>query len=132
MAEDKPVYTLAEVEKHSSRSDCWMVIHNKVYDVTNFLGEHPGGEEVLLDLVGKDATESFEDVGHSNDARDLLKDIYKGELHEDDRKSNNPSVGNFVWQPEKRKEEKEANTTLIVVGAVVVTAIAMAYKFIQG
>lgn len=33
-------------------------------------------------LVGKDATESFEDVGHSTDARELMKDYYIGDLHE--------------------------------------------------
>uniref|UniRef100_G1N8Z8 Cytochrome b5 type B n=1 Tax=Meleagris gallopavo TaxID=9103 RepID=G1N8Z8_MELGA len=42
---------------------------------------HPGGEEVLLEQAGRDATESFEDVGHSTDAREMLKQYYIGELH---------------------------------------------------
>ncbi|NWV80148.1 CYB5B protein, partial [Dasyornis broadbenti] len=43
--------------------------------------QHPGGEEVLLEQAGRDATESFEDVGHSTDAREMLKQYYIGEVH---------------------------------------------------
>ncbi|NXG99965.1 CYB5B protein, partial [Loxia leucoptera] len=45
------------------------------------LFQHPGGEEVLLEQAGRDATESFEDVGHSTDAREMLKQYYIGEVH---------------------------------------------------
>ena len=61
--------TLAEVAEHKERNSCWVVIHNKVYDVTKFLDEHPGGEEVILDVGGRFGSEPFEDVGHSEDAR---------------------------------------------------------------
>lgn len=47
-----------------------------------FISQHPGGEEVLLEQAGGDATESFEDVGHSTDAREMLQQYYIGELHE--------------------------------------------------
>jgi len=57
-----------------------MVIHNKVYDVTKYLEDHPGGEEVLMDRAGQDATEDFEDVGHSNEARKKLEEYEKGEI----------------------------------------------------
>ncbi|XP_059713591.1 cytochrome b5 type B isoform X2 [Haemorhous mexicanus] len=56
--------------------------------------QHPGGEEVLLEQAGRDATESFEDVGHSTDAREMLKQYYIGEVHPNDREkegSKNPS-----------------------------------------
>ena len=49
-----------------------------VYDVSKFADEHPGGDEVLFSEVGKDATEAFEDVGHSDDARNLLPDMLVG------------------------------------------------------
>lgn len=45
-------YTLAELDKHRSKDSCWMAIEGKVYDVTNFLDEHPGGEDFLLDNAG--------------------------------------------------------------------------------
>ncbi|NXN26954.1 CYB5B protein, partial [Nycticryphes semicollaris] len=72
---------LEEVGKRNSSREAWLVIHGRVYDVTRFLEEHPGGEEVLLEQAGKDATESFEDVGHSTDAREMLKQYYIGEIH---------------------------------------------------
>jgi cytochrome b involved in lipid metabolism len=51
-----------------------------VYDVGKFLDEHPGGEEVILELAGMDATEGFEQVGHTDDAKDLLKTMIIGHL----------------------------------------------------
>ncbi|MGH0120320.1 UNVERIFIED_CONTAM: hypothetical protein FKN15_057222 [Acipenser sinensis] len=42
---------------------------------------HPGGEEVLMEQAAADATENFEDVGHSTDAREMLKQYFIGELH---------------------------------------------------
>ncbi|GAA6091423.1 cytochrome b5 [Tachysurus ichikawai] len=74
-------YRLCEVEEHNSFKSTWIIINHKVYDVTKFLEEHPGGEEVLREQAGGDATESFEDVGHSTDARELSKSMMIGELH---------------------------------------------------
>ena len=39
-----------------------------------------GGEEVLLDVGGQDATEAFEDVGHSDEAREILEGLKIGDL----------------------------------------------------
>ncbi|XP_016347432.1 cytochrome b5-like [Sinocyclocheilus anshuiensis] len=78
-------YRLSEVEERNSFKSTWIIIHNKVYDVTKFLEEHPGGEEVLREQVGGDATENFEDVGHSTDAREMASSFVIGELHPDDR-----------------------------------------------
>ncbi|XP_056463488.1 cytochrome b5 [Gadus chalcogrammus] len=82
-------YTLEEITAHNTSKDTWLIIHDKVYDVSSFLEEHPGGEEVLLEQAGADATESFEDVGHSIDAREILLQYFIGELHMDDRGKNN-------------------------------------------
>jgi len=73
MAEEK-TFTYAEVAEHSTKKDIHVVIHGLVYDVSDFLDEHPGGEEVLLDVAGQDATEAFEDVGHSDEAREILRE----------------------------------------------------------
>ncbi|PKI42612.1 hypothetical protein CRG98_036994 [Punica granatum] len=61
-----------EVARHKSKKDCWLVINGRVLNVTNFLEEHPGGEEVLLESAGKDATKEFQDIGHSRAAQSLL------------------------------------------------------------
>ncbi|KAJ2733027.1 hypothetical protein IW152_003350 [Coemansia sp. BCRC 34962] len=73
-------YTGEQIQQHSTREDIWIVVHGKVYDVTKFLDKHPGGEEVILEHAGIDATEAFEDIGHSDDARELLKDCFIGDL----------------------------------------------------
>ena len=43
--------------------------------------QHPGGEEILVENSGKISTEEFEDVGHSSDAREMMKEYYIGDLH---------------------------------------------------
>ncbi|XP_020853351.1 cytochrome b5 [Phascolarctos cinereus] len=78
-------YTLEEIRKHNHSKSTWLILHYKVYDLTKFLEEHPGGEEVLREQAGGDATENFEDVGHSTDAQELSKTFIIGELHPDDR-----------------------------------------------
>ncbi|KAL3909668.1 MAG: hypothetical protein SGPRY_009344 [Prymnesium sp.] len=57
-----------------------MVIGNKVYKISEYLADHPGGEEVLMDRAGDDGTEDFEDVGHSTEARKKLAEFEIGEL----------------------------------------------------
>ena len=52
----------------------------KVYDVTPFMDDHPGGGEIMLSAAGKDGTQDFEDVGHSPHARELLKKYYIDEF----------------------------------------------------
>lgn len=42
-----------EVAKHNRENDCWIIIHGKVYDVTDFLSEHPGGPDVVTVLAGE-------------------------------------------------------------------------------
>ncbi|KAK3316135.1 putative membrane bound hemo protein [Apodospora peruviana] len=73
-------YTYQDVAEHNTKKNLFMVIHDVVYDATKFVDEHPGGEEVLLDVGGQDATEAFEDVGHSDEARETLEQLKVGTL----------------------------------------------------
>ncbi|KAK3051718.1 hypothetical protein LTR09_007018 [Extremus antarcticus] len=72
--------TYSDVAEHTSKKDLYVVIHDKVYDTSSFVDEHPGGEEVMLDVGGQDATEAFEDVGHSDEAREILNGMLIGNL----------------------------------------------------
>jgi len=72
------VIPASEVAQHTKDDDCWMIIHGKVYDVTGFLVDHPGGPEILTNEAGTDATAKFEEVFHSDDARKQLKDFCVG------------------------------------------------------
>ncbi|KAK3354277.1 FAD binding domain-containing protein [Neurospora tetraspora] len=53
-------YTMEEVAKHNKKEDLWVVVKGVVLDLTNWLEEHPGGVQALLNFMGRDATEEFE------------------------------------------------------------------------
>ena len=78
-------YNMSEVATHNSETDCWLVIEGKVYNVTSFIPNHPGGKAILAGC-GKDATVLFNerptnDKGpHPEQARELLATFYIGEL----------------------------------------------------
>ncbi|KAF8634799.1 hypothetical protein AX15_000711 [Amanita polypyramis BW_CC] len=72
--------TIEELRANNTKEKFYVLIHGKVYNVTKFLDEHPGGDEVILAEAGHDATEAFEDVGHSDEARALLPDMYVGDI----------------------------------------------------
>ncbi|XP_078045364.1 cytochrome b5 isoform X2 [Augochlora pura] len=92
------VYTKEEVAKHNTHDDLWVIIHRKVYDLSMFLIKHPGGVGVLLESGGRDATEDFEDIGHSKDARQIMSHYKIGELE-----------GLKEGDEEEREEEEETN-----------------------
>ncbi|KAK6354859.1 hypothetical protein TWF696_003990 [Orbilia brochopaga] len=91
--------TYAELLTHDTKEQLYVAIHEKVYDVSKFVDEHPGGEEVLLDVAGQDATEAFEDVGHSDEAREILSGYLIGDLK---RSANDP-------KPSSASENRIAN-----------------------
>ena len=52
-------YTLATVATHNSSSNCWTTVNGNVYDVTNWISQHPGGSSAIMRLCGKDGTDTF-------------------------------------------------------------------------
>ncbi|XP_055540129.1 uncharacterized protein LOC129726906 [Wyeomyia smithii] len=72
--------TLDEVSYHDTPNDCWIVLFDRVYDITSFLELHPGGHDVLLEHAGRDATIAFNGSGHSKAAYASLKMYEIGEL----------------------------------------------------
>ena len=65
-----------EVAKHNNKKDCWVIIHGRAYDVTEFMPEHPGGPNIILKFAGKDATETYEPI-HPPDTLDKYLDKSK-------------------------------------------------------
>lgn len=80
-----PIYTLNEVSYHDMYDDCWIILYDRVYDITRFLQEHPGGEDVLMENAGRDATISFRSVGHSRGALNALEEYLIGILPDSQR-----------------------------------------------
>ena len=56
-------YSLADVSKHKTQNDCWIVINSNVYDVTSYLDFHPGGADMILMVCGQDATKDYNSQG---------------------------------------------------------------------
>jgi len=73
-----------EISKHNNRNDCWLLINNKVYDVTSFISMHPANPRTILDNCGKESTQQFSSRGgtgsHSSTAVGLLSFYYIGDL----------------------------------------------------
>ena len=103
----RKLYTLKDVSAHCTEMDCWMVIRDLVYDLTDFLREvcspitsiglssltlslplllqHPAGSDIMLEYAGTDATMAFADKPHSLDAWLMLKKYLVGELVPEER-----------------------------------------------
>ncbi|XP_078149766.1 uncharacterized protein LOC144545081 [Carex rostrata] len=80
MAEAKK-FSASDVLLHTTTDDCWLLIRGKVYDVTKFLDDHPGGEDVLLHASASgDATDAFENVGHSSSAEAMMEKYLIGSV----------------------------------------------------
>ena len=62
-------------DAHAAHGTVLLYIEGHVYDVSTFLGEHPGDEQLLLAAIGRDATEAFQYVGHSTYACRLLQTL---------------------------------------------------------
>eukprot|EP00204_Picochlorum_oklahomense_P003424 CAMPEP_0118804750 /NCGR_PEP_ID=MMETSP1161-20130426/24309_1 /TAXON_ID=249345 /ORGANISM="Picochlorum oklahomensis, Strain CCMP2329" /LENGTH=141 /DNA_ID=CAMNT_0006733557 /DNA_START=27 /DNA_END=448 /DNA_ORIENTATION=- len=137
--------TLEEIAKHNTEKDCWIIFKGKVYEVSDYLEDHPGGVEIITDLAGQDCTEDFEDVGHSQEAYDQLEDYYIGDVDGDsveagvevvqkievETKPVKPvvveskpvSVPKPVYKQPKKAESDDNNMLLIAGGVAAVAAL---------
>ncbi|KAF9387977.1 fatty acid alpha-hydroxylase [Podila verticillata] len=76
-------FTPAQVESHNTEDSCWVVHKNKIYDVTSFVQDHPGGEDYILDHAGQDVTKLMQDELqhlHSEGAYEMLDEFFVGSL----------------------------------------------------
>lgn len=83
MSKQIRIYTAEDVEVHNKESDCWISHAGKVYDVTKFLQDHPGGDELIIQYGGKDVSEVMKDSSehqHSDSAYEMLAEYAVGRL----------------------------------------------------
>lgn len=62
-------YSLKEVEKHCKLDDCWLIVKNKVYNVTDFIKKHPIGPDSILFNASQDCVEHYN--FHSKQAKNI-------------------------------------------------------------
>ncbi|KAI9734811.1 MAG: hypothetical protein M1834_001889 [Cirrosporium novae-zelandiae] len=59
---DTKLLSIREIEKHNGAEDCWIVVDGKVWDLTKFAPQHPGGEAIILKHAGRDASDSYNSI----------------------------------------------------------------------
>jgi cytochrome b involved in lipid metabolism len=52
MEQTTSTYSLDECKQHVTESSCWLLINGRVYNVTDFLEEHPGGYDIIIQSAG--------------------------------------------------------------------------------
>lgn len=59
-------YTLQQVQAHNTSTNCWVAINNKVYNLTNWINQHPGGASAIINLCGTNGTTAFNNMHTGN------------------------------------------------------------------
>lgn len=93
------ILSKTELAKHNSGKSCWILISGKIYDVTTYINQHPGGANEILPTCGTDATAAYDTKGrpngspHSSNAETLLANYLIGNLNQTITTSpNNPTT----------------------------------------
>ncbi|KAK0868085.1 hypothetical protein LTS02_003841 [Friedmanniomyces endolithicus] len=126
MSETKEL-TYGEVSEHTSKKDLYLVVHDKVYNCSSFVDEHPGGEEVMIDVGGQDASEAFEDVGHSDEAREILNGLLIGNLK---REAGDPSPSSSAPNSTPGKPQSASSTAGLGIGVYALVLVGAALAFV--
>ena len=74
------LFSKEDVAKHNKGDDCWVILFDKVYDVTNFMADHPGGKDAIMLFAGKDATEEFDMLHQPSVLKKFGAQLYVGDL----------------------------------------------------
>jgi 4-hydroxysphinganine ceramide fatty acyl 2-hydroxylase len=77
------IFAAADVARHNTTSSAWVSYRGNIYDITSFLSDHPGGDDILLPYIGKDMGNVMADEKehvHSQSAYEMLEDLKIGEL----------------------------------------------------
>ncbi|KAK0572264.1 hypothetical protein LWI29_028843 [Acer saccharum] len=82
MENEKKYITTEKLQKHNKREDLWISIQGKVYNVTDWANEHPGGDIPLMNLASQDVTDAFL-VYHPGTAWKYLDKFFTGYHLED-------------------------------------------------
>ena len=112
---DTGLIPFSEVAKHNTADDCWCIISGKVYDLTDFAPEHPGGSAIVTELAGKVATEDFLHA-HPVDIMTLtlgkkgLLETYKGDVDP----GTLPTI--VKSESEKKEKKKKEGVSLMTLG----------------
>ncbi|KAL4509250.1 hypothetical protein ABPG72_018181 [Tetrahymena utriculariae] len=103
----------SEVQKHNKKNDCWVIINDQIYDLTNQKKFHPVGESYINIFAGKDATWFFNlnPIHYKNEIRDILKGL---------------KVGNLI----RKEGENIPDNKIMIISLFILIFIALLYYFL--
>lgn len=100
---DLPVYSAGDVSKHSTKtSRIWVTYKSGVYDITDFVKEHPGGDKILMAAGGQ--LEPFWDlfaIHKKNEVFQILEKYRIGNLSLEDRETGSSSFDHWAKEPRR-------------------------------
>lgn len=114
------VLALSPVAKHTSPQSCWVILYGNVYDVTDFIQDHPGGSKIILKLAGKDATEEYDPIHPPGTIEENLKpEARLGRVNPDSLvRANSPATSDAASTPTSQEVETK-NSSITSSNAVV-------------
>jgi cytochrome b involved in lipid metabolism len=77
IANTEATYTLADVAIHNTQADCWTLVFDKVYNITTYIKNHPGGASSISKICGKDGTSIFDHKHGGFSSQALILSTYK-------------------------------------------------------
>ncbi|CDJ29986.1 cytochrome b5, putative [Eimeria mitis] len=128
-----PEISWEEIKKHTDAQSCWCVFYGLVYDLTKFLKDHPGGHHVILEVAGQDATDSFEDIGHTLDARAMADEYLIGRVKGETniRRCTPPKAKESSGASNSGGKGKGGNTSTSLIVVMVVVALIGIWAYYQ-
>jgi len=99
-----PEYSRLEVEKHNSADDIWVIISNEVFNLTSWIGKHPGGSRILEVQAGFDVTIPFF-VNHTPEIRKRANAFKIGVLKQDEHEDHSELTKDLLALRETLREE---------------------------
>jgi 4-hydroxysphinganine ceramide fatty acyl 2-hydroxylase len=82
------IYTLEDVANHRTAESCWVVHSGKVYDITAFLPDHPGGDDIVIEHSGQEVDDFMNDPAfhdHSDSAFEMMPEFCIGRVGEGEK-----------------------------------------------
>jgi cytochrome-b5 reductase len=102
-----------------------------VYDVTSYVRDHPGGADLLIDSAGRDATEDYSDVGHSEEADEILKTFHIGNINDAPKVTRPKNVRILSQKPTPNQTPKQSSSNKITLVGSVLGATIIGYAAIN-
>lgn len=70
-------FTASDVSVKNTQTSCFTIISGSVYDLTNWITKHPGGEKAILSICGKDSTAIFKKQHEGNKKTESVLSSFK-------------------------------------------------------